>query len=195
MPTFTHEDWFSKHIPMWETVLHDNLSKDKPLHALEIGSFEGRSTVWLLDNVLTHPDSNIICIDSFDGGTDLPATGAFDWKEIRNHFEKNTESYKEKVELWVRDSKNLLPLMDHAQFDLIYVDGSHQSAECLIDSVLSHLLLKEGGIIIFDDYLWFGLRKGTVSPKPAIDAFMECFAEKYAIITIGYQVILQKIKK
>ena len=37
--------------------------KDKPIKYLEIGVFEGMSMVWMLHNVLTHPDSRAVGVD------------------------------------------------------------------------------------------------------------------------------------
>jgi hypothetical protein len=60
-------------------------------------------------------------------------------------------------------------------FDFIYVDGSHQAPDVLADAFLSFRLLRENGVIAFDDYLWQeALPDGIDSircPKLAIDAF------------------------
>ena len=55
------EDWFTNNIPTWNKVL-GNL-RNKPVKFLEIGSFEGRSATWALENILTHKDSQLYCID------------------------------------------------------------------------------------------------------------------------------------
>ena len=63
--TFT-SDWFLHNQLSWDIHLEE--FKNKPnLNFLEIGSYEGRSTIWLLENVLTDPSSKITCIDLFDG--------------------------------------------------------------------------------------------------------------------------------
>jgi hypothetical protein len=36
------------------------------IQMLDIGSYEGQSTVWYLTNVLTHPTARLTCIDPFD---------------------------------------------------------------------------------------------------------------------------------
>ena len=38
-------------------------------------------------------------------------------------------------------------------FDLIYIDGAHDSQNVLFHADCPFKLVKEGGIIIFDDYL------------------------------------------
>lgn len=187
MATYS-EDWFDKNIPVWEVILAD--LKDKPIKALEIGSFEGRSTVWLLENILTHEDSRIVCIDPYKNYRDLEKF-SMNWEEIRQRFFDNTEPWKHKVKLWQSESSDVLRFLED-QFDFVYVDGGHESAQCLIDGVLSHLLLKPGGILIFDDYLWAKLSKAPNVPKSAIDAFMDCFSEQYDLISAGYQIALRK---
>ncbi|WP_162666955.1 class I SAM-dependent methyltransferase [Gemmata massiliana] len=59
------EDWFAYNVPVWARVLAPLVGK--PVRALEIGVFEGRSTVWLLENVLTHPDVSLTWTDTFGG--------------------------------------------------------------------------------------------------------------------------------
>jgi hypothetical protein len=46
------QDWFSQHIPIWTRLLHEFKGK-AGLRVLEIGTFEGRSTCWLLENIVT----------------------------------------------------------------------------------------------------------------------------------------------
>lgn len=69
--TFT-SDFFKGNIPNWERWLAP--FKGQPVTALEIGSYEGRSACWLLENILTHPDARLLCVDTFTGGQDLLRT-------------------------------------------------------------------------------------------------------------------------
>jgi len=49
-------DWFTHKIPSWDIALDE--FKGKPNIAyLEVGAYEGRSVMWMHDNVLTHPTS------------------------------------------------------------------------------------------------------------------------------------------
>lgn len=187
MPTYS-QDWFTAHIPIWTSVLSH--LRDVPTKALEIGSFEGRSTVWLLENILLHKDSRIVCVDPYKSYSDLKNVD-IDWDVIKQRFMDNTAPWKDKVELWQMDSKDL-GKTDYNQYDFIYVDGGHESRQVFIDLALSHLLLKQGGIMIIDDYLWGGLAVGNNVPKGAIDAFMTAFSGDYELKSLGYQIILQK---
>src|SRR5690242_1519030 len=84
-------DWFSNHIDNWSQWL-GKLKGKADLQFLEIGSFEGRSTRWLLDNILTHPVSHIYCIDVFE-------LFNMDMEAVRERFEYNIKPYQEKVSL------------------------------------------------------------------------------------------------
>ena len=87
---------------------------------------------------------------------------------------------------------------DTGEFDLIYIDGSHQASDVLVDAIMSFELLKLGGVMIFDDYIWNEANLKAIdllrSPKIAIDAFTTIFARKLIMIPAesGYQVCVEK---
>ncbi|HIK29509.1 MAG TPA: tetratricopeptide repeat protein [Oscillatoriaceae cyanobacterium M7585_C2015_266] len=60
------QDWFSMNIPLWESYL-SKFANAADINFLEIGSWEGRATCWLLEKILTHPTARITCIDTFKG--------------------------------------------------------------------------------------------------------------------------------
>jgi predicted O-methyltransferase YrrM len=72
-------------------------------------------------------------------------------------------------------------------FDFIYIDGSHMAQDVLCDAVLAFRLLRVGGVIVFDDYIWFEtLPEGKDPlrcPKPAIDAFVNLHFRKVDVLT------------
>lgn len=187
---FTY-DWFSSNIPVWSRALIP-LYQDIETHAIELGCFEGRSTVWLLENVLNHPKSIITCVDTWQGGVKDDRFGDIDWQKGKERFLKNIEKYKDKVNIKEESTFSYMKYRTENSADLIYVDAGHLASDALIDGVQSHLVLKRGGILIFDDYLWTQLESKPDTPKPAIDAFMTCFAREYTLISLGYQVILRK---
>ena len=83
--------------------------------------------------------------------------------------------------------------MPAQSYDIIYVDGSHNADDVLEDAVLSWRLLKDGGLLIFDDYETpnpFVPPQGK--PKITIAAFVRCYRRELKIIHRGYQVIVQK---
>lgn len=181
------QNWFSNHIQVWDRVLKS--LKGKPIKAIEIGSFEGMSTIWLCENILTHKDAHIDCVDPYLPYLEINMD--LNMEKSKERFFKNTEQWKDKITLHQDKSDNYLKARTEMA-DFIYVDGDHTAKACLTDMVQSHLLLNKGGIMIIDDYLWAGMLEGIDVPKAAVNSFMSAFAEQYNLISIGYQVILGK---
>lgn len=83
-------------------------------------------------------------------------------------------------------------------FDFISIDASHQAPDVLGDAVLAFQLLKQGGVMAFDDYIWSPMRPGTENPlllpKIAIDAFTTIYSQKLRILPNLplYQLYIQK---
>ncbi len=172
-------DFFSRHIPVWE----DLFKKFKPKTALEIGSYEGRSAEWLLDNI---PGLYLTCMDTWDNtgvSAGLDSTGAekiFDFK-VGNRVRKLKGQ-----------SGDLLRALNMS-YDLIYIDGNHIASCVLEDLVLSFGILKQGGIIICDDYTGGWGQNPLEFPKLAIDSFVNCYWDKLDLLLYpAHQLYIQK---
>ncbi len=77
------------------------------------------------------------------------------------------------------------------------MDGSHQAPDVLADAVFAFPLLKVGGLMIFDDYLWSmelpGQQDSFNMPKPAIDAFVNIYQRKVRVLSAPlYQLYVMK---
>ena len=183
-------DWFSHNIPSWDIYL--NNFKNKPnLNFLEIGSFQGRSTVWLLENILTDENSSITCIDTFEGSIEHHIYSKNELINLFDIFVHNVSTFKNKINIIRGKSQEVLKLLNES-FDFIYIDGDHTAVSVIEDAILSFSLLKKGGIMIFDDYEWLVMNNYIDNPKPAIDAFLEIYANKITLLYKDYQVIIKK---
>jgi len=164
---YRHPDWFSQHIPDWERLLAEFVAKPK-LRFLEVGSFEGRSAVWMLQNVLTDPSSSLVCVDTFQGGDDM---ASLDLTGLRQTFIDNVAPFGRRVRLITEHSGTALRTL-RGPFDFVYVDASHIAEDVLEDAVLAWRLLRTGGIMAFDDYIWRGPPDPRLCPRAGIDAFL-----------------------
>lgn len=116
----------------------------EPINCLEIGVWEGCSACWLLDTILTHPQARYTGVDLYEGSYEIRYITAMN----------NLSKHPSKTRLFRGDSSSILPkLYDIGErFDIIYVDGCHSYAKCKDDLQNSWKLLKDGGIMLVDDY-------------------------------------------
>ena len=174
------EDWFTFHIAVWNNALAS--FKGKPnIHYLEIGLYEGRSAIWMLENILTHPSARLTGIDIFSGA-------------VKERFLANVErsGATDKVTTIIGYSQVELRKLSLGSFDVIYIDGSHRADDVLEDAVLSWRLLKEGGVLIFDDYRWNLHWPPEERPKIALNAFRKFYGRHFEVIHDDYQLIMRK---
>lgn len=175
-------DWFSQNIrSIGHTLLP--VANDEHLEILEIGSFEGRSTVWFLENL---KQAQVTCVDTFEGGEEH---AEIDMESVRERFDQNIQPYADRVTTLVGTSEDILKTLEYGKYDVVYVDGSHQKVDVIFDAVMAYRLVRKGGYILFDDYLGGGEDR----PGPAIDAFLalhrNCVREVYR----GYQIHVEKL--
>lgn len=177
--TRRHETW----TPGRELAFSDQLSsfRDQPVRMMEIGSFEGASAVWLLQNVLTHPDSELHSVDCQED-------------DRVSIFRSNVQltGRANQVNVHQIDSKDLCRHFEDDSFDFIYVDAAHDAPSVLRDVMSAYSLCKRGGIVGCDDYLLPRLIQGS-RPVEAIDAFTNIFRDKIEVTWSRYQLWFRKL--
>lgn len=197
------KDWFNWAPEVWKQLIPMLPEGDAygaadhaVRHFLEIGSFEGRSAVWIMENMMRSGDS-IACIDTWQGGEEH---GAEDMGSVEERFDHNIAVAKALApdrKLNKYKCSSLISLAEELQYArnmyaFIYIDGSHVAKDVLTDTCMAWPLLKPKGLMVFDDYMWGNPRDILHRPKPAIDAFCNIFAEEAEIIHVGYQLVVRK---
>ena len=173
------EDWFTHNIPNFEKCMEEVGIRN--VQFLEVGAYEGRSTCWLIQNGLAK-DGTMVSIDPF-----------FNLSEVEDRFKKNTReavggTRQASMLLKTTSYKALADLIQQKEeFDFIYVDGAHDPATTLTDACMAWGLLRNGGVMLFDDYLY-----PHEPTKAGIDAFLTAFEGKYDIIVNNYQLAVKK---
>lgn len=207
------KDWFNWAPAVWEQLIPHLPGRQR---FLEIGSFEGRSAVWIIENMM-EDGGYIDCIDTWQGGEEHSAedmaavearfehnlelasdrSGIFDGDVARNYFKLKGPSAKilagilAEGEDWADFAGDVMAATK-PKYDFIYIDGSHTAPDVLTDACMAWPLLKKGGIMVFDDYMWGSPRDVLHRPKVAIDTFCNIFAETARIVHVGYQLVVQK---
>jgi predicted O-methyltransferase YrrM len=178
-----------------------------PRKILEIGSYEGASVCYLIGRLAHAHPLEIHCLDTWEGSSRHKDAG-IDMAAVETRFHRNTQTAMRRaahgVRLAVHKGRSDLSLAKlisenlSGYFDLIYIDGSHEAADVLADAVMSFKLLKVGGMMIFDDYLWAENPPSGADPlrcpKLAIDAFTNCNFRKIRIHPVRlYQLYVEKV--
>ncbi len=83
-PEFT-VDWFSQHIPNWERLRQVLPARSK---FLELGSFEGASACWMLQNLLDD-DGELYCVDTWKGSPEFSALPIGTTESSYERFQRN----------------------------------------------------------------------------------------------------------
>jgi cephalosporin hydroxylase len=202
-------DWFTHVEPTWRELTR----QVKPRVILEIGSFEGRSACWMIDTLphVVNAGVDLVCIDRWDHGqvqrpgSQTPAATGL----VEQRFDRNiavaVNSAAHPVTVRKLKGPSLVGLAKlvvegrQGAFDMVYVDGGHSAPDVLADAVLAFRLLRVGGLLIFDDYLWVNDRARPDdilrTPKPAIDAFLNVHWHAMRIVSGKpvYQLYARKI--
>jgi hypothetical protein len=110
---------------------------------LEIGSFEGRTTTWLLQDSLRGERACIDCVDTWDGSVenvvDTDKYPSVKDNQLFHFFRSNVLSMLDKKVFMHRGySKDVLTRLAYEtlmgtreKYDLVYVDGSHYAKDAL----------------------------------------------------------------
>jgi predicted O-methyltransferase YrrM len=188
------KDWFSWSPGVWEQLI-PHLPARK--NFLEIGSFEGRSAVWIVQYMM-EDGGELICVDTWEGGAE----------HVNGEMSGAEDRFKHNIDLIMGNfvDRDVQPIKSTSidalgnlisykkQFDFIYIDGSHLAKDVLTDACMAWPLLKSKGFMVFDDYSWkppgFTLLQ---RPKVAVDAFINMFEDELIVAHSGYQLIVRKL--
>jgi len=192
------QEWFKGQQWAWERFVEPFFSQHKFCRALEIGSWEGGSAVWILQNLCggNNPSNHLVCVDHFD---------LFETPEGRDRFktfQNNIAStgLQDRVRVLTEFSVPALMLLmteivnrPNLGFDLVYIDASHRADDVLLDAEMAWRMANHGSMIVFDDYEWPQAPRGTIHhPKDGIDAFLRIHDGEYTLINQGYQIMIKK---
>lgn len=184
-------DWTSLHFPVWTEVLRH--FRERSCDVLEIGSWEGRSAVFFLEFL---PQSRLTCIDTFGGGAENHASPVESCQIplIERRFDTNLGAYLQRIDKIKAHSVAALDRLvaSGAQFDVIYVDGSHMRDDVMVDSILAWRLLRPGGVMLWDDYAGGHDKRPAERVSPAVDTFLAWHFGEYVEVHRGYQIIIRR---
>ncbi len=168
--------------------MHEFVNKEKENHILEIGSFEGASSMHFADNYLKVGNSTLTCVDPWDLSDSTTPVQS----ETEKIFYNNLALCKNKDKVTVEKMfstdffMECMKLAKMPQYDFIYVDGSHVPSQIIIDFNFVMRVLKPGCVAWFDDY------QSSAEVTATIDALYEYNKQELTIVHKGYQIAFRR---
>jgi predicted O-methyltransferase YrrM len=158
---------------------------NEPLRALQIGTYTGDATEWLLNN---RQLEYLHDVDTW-GGSEEIAHESLDFNSVESYYDSrfnDTRIYKYKM------TSDEYFASNKSQFNFIYIDGDHTALQTSLDGLNAFRLLESGGVMAFDDYLWNYNGNRFLEPKRGVDGFLEVCKDQYTVIESGYQMWIKK---
>ena len=184
----TYPNWFDGQRYNFEKYL-ERFKGQPNLRFLQLGVYTGDASVWLCENILTGEGSLLRDVDTWQGSDEREHEN-IDFNEVFNTYLSKT------VEIpalhYSMTTKQFFTNTKLGDYDFIYIDANHTADAVAFDAEHSWELLKRGGILAFDDYMWGQDLPPHLTPRPAIDDFLKKHEGMYNLLTKEYQVWIQK---
>ena len=139
------------------------ITDEKPM-ILEIGSYHGANLCSFMKTYAKHPETEIHCVDpwkDYHGYPEYQTVQPTNYSLFLKNISKLSPSDINKIHLHRGLSEDIVPTFTNESFDIIYVDGNHETKYVVEDALLCFKKLKPNGWIIFDDLQAPEVQHGT----------------------------------
>lgn len=170
-------DWLSPKLPYWFLIL--SRFRERKINVLDIGAFEGRSAVAFLEFL---SESRVTSVDLFDTA------------ETEDRFDRNVAPYGERIRKIKGDALSAMAMLagEGRTFRIIYLDAAKGRDECFAHSAAAWRLLKDQGILIWDDLNWRKDLDDAERPHSAIKLFCQALSSCMTVLHNDRQMIVRK---
>lgn len=155
---------------------------------LEIGCFEGLSSVFFADNLLNNSESTLTCVDPFLNISNNDHSALFN-NDTEKNFDYNISVCKNSNKIEVKKiTSDKFFETNNKTYNFIYIDGCHECDFITRDMENSFNVLEKNGIMWMDHF-----EGGDgIQIKNTMINFLIKYHEKYDIIHVGYQLAIRK---
>lgn len=118
--------------------------------------------------------SQFFAFDIFTGHTiaewnGLTGRQLFDGLTHRQYYEREMASFLDVTTVVEGDSQQTLRRHADRSFDLVYIDGAHDYESVKADAALAVQMTKDGGFLVFNDYLLQDLNNAAYGIVPVVN--------------------------
>ena len=175
-------------IPAWREDLAWYAGRPN-LRVLEIGSFEGLASVWLLRNILTDETCRLVSIGRYEIDS---------WPTLTYQRNLNSQDVQKRVSIHRGSLSEILTSFDGLLFDFICIDHLLTTSEFLELPLLAWKLLKTGGVMIIDDHLLsshpiYSVMSPLCKPEAGIDRLLSTHQTEYVLLRDAYHMAVRKV--
>ncbi len=144
----------------------------------------------ILERLCGHADSRLVCIDPWDDvyAKHDPRYDTYNKEFVGQYsrFCKNTANATQIIPIRGY-SNDVLPTLE-MKFDFAYIDGEHSPEQVYKDAVNVIKLMKPGGIMLFDDFMF---EHNGIKTKEGILRFLHEYQENCFVLFQNYQLALE----
>jgi len=171
-----------------KALIFNFLRQDQVNNILEIGSYEGASSVFFADNFLSDDKSTLTCVDPFLSIDDNDHKNILTSTQEENFLNNISRTlFPDKITFKKTTSDVFLKENDKT-FNFIYIDGCHEPNQVVSDLDNCIKIITDDGIIWMDDY-----GGGNPPIKPVVDQYLLDKKPPLQLIHSGYQIAFRKI--
>jgi len=163
-----------------------------PLRVLQIGTYTGDATEWLLNN---REVEHIFDVDTWAGSHEEAHT-SIDFKSVEEYYDSRFKDNKQVIKCkMTSDEAFTWDVINYHTYNFIYIDGDHTALQTCLDALNAFRLLEVGGVMAFDDYLWHMDNPSYAiedTPVHGVEAALKVFGSRAEVIESGYQLWIRK---
>lgn len=149
-------------IELLQAKLDDMYQKLSPIRYAEIGVYEGDTAVAVAKML---PDDSDMHLFDFKYRID----------QVVERLEQDADLKDKSLQVRVSSNSELLydsynwslgkALAEGVEYDFVFIDGAHTWHHDALAFLLTDRMLAEGGIVVFDDYMWSLQTSPTMNPQ------------------------------
>lgn len=168
-----------------------NTIPNNPMTCVEIGSFEGKGSLLIVNKICNNKDSKLYCIDPLDNEYVKDNEKLSFWNNAcigqKDRFLNNTKNYQNII-LLEGTSDTMISKLEDNTIDFVYIDGDHSPEQVYKDAINILPKMKSNSIILFDDYEF---NINNVKTSIGIDKFLNDIENKYELLFKNYQLAIR----
>lgn len=176
LPYVSIDGWLDVEEAIALYELARRLRQERPL-AVEIGSWQGKSSVCIARGLQGKQAPRLVCIDPFDASGDQQSTGVYSERaadlgnELRASFERNLSRAGVRQMVDVRQGySHEVAAAFGCEIDLLFLDGDHSHAAVLRDYRDWSPKVRAGGFLAMHDVV-HAVHEG---PRRVVDEVVRC---------------------